>query len=52
MTKDDGGGDEFEERRAFKPADFAQKHGLELVAVNWMTCAPDGWKSGSGGREE
>jgi hypothetical protein len=52
MKKDDVGGDELEERRTFKPADFAKEHGLELVAVNWMTCAPDGWNSEKGDREE
>ncbi|RYP10708.1 hypothetical protein DL764_000498 [Monosporascus ibericus] len=43
LTKEDVGGEEFVQRRSFKPAEFAKKHGLKLVSVNWMTCAGDGW---------
>ena len=43
LLKEDVGG-EFVQRRSFRPAEFADKHGLGLVAVNWMTCAGDGWK--------
>ncbi|KAI0853324.1 PEBP-like protein [Daldinia vernicosa] len=43
LAKEDVGGEEFVQRRSFKPAEFAEKHGLSLVGVNWMTCAGDGW---------
>ncbi|KAK6949167.1 hypothetical protein Daesc_009241 [Daldinia eschscholtzii] len=43
LAKEDVGGEEFVQRRSFKPAEFAEKHGLKLVGVNWMTCAGDGW---------
>lgn len=43
LSKEDVGGEEFVQRRSFKPAEFANKHGLRLVAINWMTCAGDGW---------
>ncbi|KAK2020385.1 phosphatidylethanolamine-binding protein [Colletotrichum zoysiae] len=43
LKKEDVGGEEFVERRSWKPAEFAEKHGLKLVGVNWMTCAGDGW---------
>jgi phosphatidylethanolamine-binding protein len=43
LKKADAGGEEFVERRSFKPAQFAEKFQLKLVAVNWMTCAGDGW---------
>ncbi|KAI1464255.1 PEBP-like protein [Daldinia caldariorum] len=43
LAKEDVGGEEFVQRRFFKPAEFAEKHGLKLVGVNWMTCAGDGW---------
>ncbi|RYO83694.1 hypothetical protein DL766_007675 [Monosporascus sp. MC13-8B] len=43
LTKEDVGGEEFVQRRSFKPAEFAEKHGLKIVSVNWMTCAGDGW---------
>ncbi|CAJ2509718.1 Uu.00g056180.m01.CDS01 [Anthostomella pinea] len=49
LTKEDVGGDEFVQRRSFKPAEFAEKHGLRLVGLNWMTCAGDGWKGKSKG---
>ncbi|KAI1772625.1 PEBP-like protein [Hypoxylon cercidicola] len=44
LAKDDVGGEEFVQRRSFRPAEFAARHGLRLVGVNWMTCAGDGWK--------
>ncbi|KAI1121125.1 phosphatidylethanolamine-binding protein [Nemania abortiva] len=44
LTKADVGGEEFVQRRSFKPAEFAEQHGLRLVGVNWMYCAGDGWK--------
>ncbi|ETS75868.1 hypothetical protein PFICI_12812 [Pestalotiopsis fici W106-1] len=43
LKKQDAGGEEFVERRSFKPAQFAEKFQLKLVSVNWMTCAGDGW---------
>ncbi|KAK1713478.1 phosphatidylethanolamine-binding protein [Colletotrichum lupini] len=43
LKKEDVGGEEFVQRRSWKPAEFADKHGLKLVGVNWMTCAGDGW---------
>lgn len=43
-TKDDVGGAEFVQRRSFKAAEFAETHGLRLVALNWMTVAGDGWQ--------
>ncbi|KAI0430367.1 phosphatidylethanolamine-binding protein [Xylaria sp. FL1042] len=44
LLKEDVGGEEFVQRRSFKPAEFAERHGLRLVGVNWMYCAGDGWK--------
>ncbi|KAI1761779.1 phosphatidylethanolamine-binding protein [Hypoxylon sp. FL1150] len=44
LGKSDVGGEELVDRRSFKPTEFAEKHGLQLVGVNWMTCAGDGWK--------
>ncbi|KAI0194344.1 phosphatidylethanolamine-binding protein [Xylaria flabelliformis] len=44
LSKEDVGGEEFVQRRSFKPAEFAEQHGLRLVGVNWMYCAGDGWK--------
>ncbi|KAJ8119314.1 hypothetical protein ONZ43_g3711 [Nemania bipapillata] len=43
LSKKDVGGEEFVQRRSFKPAEFAGRHGLRLVGVNWMYCAGDGW---------
>lgn len=43
LTKDDVGGEEFVQRRSFGAKEFTQKHGLELVGVNWMLGAGDGW---------
>ncbi|KAI0390160.1 phosphatidylethanolamine-binding protein [Xylariaceae sp. FL0594] len=44
LSKEDVGGEEFTQRRSFKPAEFAERHSLRLVGVNWMYCAGDGWK--------
>ncbi|KUI63105.1 OV-16 antigen [Cytospora mali] len=41
IRAEDVGGEEFTQRRSFHPAEFAQKHGLELVGLNWMRCAAD-----------
>ncbi|KAB8233175.1 hypothetical protein ETB97_002971 [Aspergillus alliaceus] len=43
LSKEDVGGEEFTDRRSFKAAEWAQKHGLKLVAVNWMLGTGDGW---------
>ncbi|KAI6358185.1 hypothetical protein MCOR25_007420 [Pyricularia grisea] len=43
LTKADIGGEEFVERRSFDSVGWAAAHGLELVAVNWMSCASDAW---------
>ncbi|KAF1997052.1 PEBP-like protein [Amniculicola lignicola CBS 123094] len=44
LSKEDVGGEEFVDRRSFKVDEWVKKHGLEIVAVNWMTGAGDGWK--------
>lgn len=44
LKPEDVGGEEFTQRRSFKPVEFAKKHGLELVAVNWMKVAADDWE--------
>ncbi|KAK7730355.1 hypothetical protein SLS53_009055 [Cytospora paraplurivora] len=41
IRAEDVGGEEFVQRRSFDPAEFAQKHGLELVGVNWMRVVAD-----------
>lgn len=43
LTKEDVGGEEFVQRRSFDPATFVSKNGLQLVGVNWMLGAGDGW---------
>ncbi|KAG9249546.1 phosphatidylethanolamine-binding protein [Emericellopsis atlantica] len=43
LAKDDVGGEEFVQRRSFDAAKFVSSNGLQLVAVNWMLCAGDGW---------
>uniref|UniRef100_A0A0B7K6D1 Phosphatidylethanolamine-binding protein n=1 Tax=Bionectria ochroleuca TaxID=29856 RepID=A0A0B7K6D1_BIOOC len=43
LTKEDVGGEEFVQRRSFDPAAFVSKYGLNLVSVNWMLGAGDGW---------
>ncbi|KAL2816570.1 phosphatidylethanolamine-binding protein [Aspergillus granulosus] len=44
LTKEDVGGEEFVQRRSFEAAEWTAKHGLTLVAINWMLGAWDGWK--------
>ncbi|KAI1367776.1 phosphatidylethanolamine-binding protein [Xylaria arbuscula] len=44
ISKEDVGGEEFVQRRSFRPAEFAERYALRLVGVNWMYCAGDGWK--------
>ncbi|KAI1828177.1 phosphatidylethanolamine-binding protein [Xylaria intraflava] len=44
LLKEDVGGEEFVQRRSFRPDEFAARHGLHLVGLNWMYCAGDGWK--------
>ncbi|KAF2190971.1 PEBP-like protein [Zopfia rhizophila CBS 207.26] len=46
LSKSDVGGEEFVERRSFKADEWVRQHGFELVGVNWMTGAGDGWKEG------
>lgn len=43
LKKQDVGGEEFVERRSFKPAELARKLQLTLVGLNWMRCAADDW---------
>jgi hypothetical protein len=43
LTKEDVGGEEFTARRSFKVAEWVERHRLELVGVNWMLGAGDGW---------
>ncbi|PSR80160.1 phosphatidylethanolamine-binding protein [Coniella lustricola] len=47
LSKDDIGGEEFEQRRSFHPAEAVSKFGLTLVGFNWMKCAADDWSEGS-----
>ncbi|KAI1263966.1 PEBP-like protein [Xylariaceae sp. FL1019] len=42
FSKEDVGGEEFVQRRSFNPTDYAMRHRLILVGVNWMYCAGDG----------
>ncbi|KAL8285912.1 hypothetical protein RB597_002815 [Gaeumannomyces tritici] len=44
LTKADVGGEEFVDRRSFDSPAWAARHGLELVALNWMLCAADAWE--------
>lgn len=44
LKKEDIGGEEFVQRRSFKPAEVAGRLGLKLVGVNWMKCVADDWK--------
>ncbi|KAE8152529.1 phosphatidylethanolamine-binding protein [Aspergillus avenaceus] len=44
LSKEDVGGEEFVQRRSFQAPEWVKKHELELVAVNWMQGAGDGWK--------
>jgi phosphatidylethanolamine-binding protein (PEBP) family uncharacterized protein len=43
LTKEDVGGEEFVQRRSFGAKEWTVKFGLELVGVNWMLGAGDGW---------
>ncbi|KAJ4288102.1 hypothetical protein N0V90_012119 [Kalmusia sp. IMI 367209] len=49
LSKEDVGGEEFVERRSFGAKDWTSNLGLELVGVNWMLGAGDGW---NGGKDE
>ncbi|KAL2165027.1 hypothetical protein VTH06DRAFT_323 [Thermothelomyces fergusii] len=42
--KADVGGDEFVQRRSFAAGEFVRRHGLRLVAAQWMRGAGDGWR--------
>ncbi|KAK4247311.1 phosphatidylethanolamine-binding protein [Corynascus novoguineensis] len=44
LEKVDVGGEEFVERRSFRADEFIERHGLRLVAVQWMLGAGDGWR--------
>ncbi|RHZ47222.1 YbhB/YbcL family Raf kinase inhibitor-like protein [Aspergillus thermomutatus] len=44
LAKEDVGGEGFTARRSFQVAEWVERHGLELVGVNWMLGAGDGWK--------
>ncbi|KAF1968961.1 ERO1-domain-containing protein [Bimuria novae-zelandiae CBS 107.79] len=46
LEKGDVGGEEFVERRSFPAKEWVGKWGLELVGVNWMLGAGDGWVEG------
>lgn len=49
VEKGDVGGEEFVDRRSFGAREFVEKHGLELVGVQWMRGVGDGW---NGGKDE
>jgi hypothetical protein len=44
LEKEDVGGEEFVQRRSFQVKEWVEDKGLELVGVNWMLGAGDGWK--------
>lgn len=46
VEKSDVGGEEFVDRRSFGAKEFVEKHGLELVGVQWMRGVGDGWNDG------
>ncbi|UPX20348.1 uncharacterized protein EKO05_0010582 [Ascochyta rabiei] len=46
IEKSDVGGEEFVDRRSFGAKEFVEKHGLELVGVQWMRGVGDGWNDG------
>jgi len=46
LTKEDVGGEEFAQRRSFDAKVWTERYGLELVGVNWMLGAGDGWTDG------
>lgn len=50
VSKEDVGGEEFVQRRSFGAAEWVGGLGLELVGVNWMLGAGDGWNDE--GRDE
>jgi phosphatidylethanolamine-binding protein len=43
VGKEDVGGEEFVQRRSFGAKEWVEKWGLQLVGVNWMLGAGDGW---------
>jgi hypothetical protein len=47
LEKADVGGEEFADRRSFGAKEFVEKHGLELVGVQWMRGVGDGWTEGT-----
>lgn len=49
LSKADVGGEEFVDRRSFGAKEWVEKWGLELVGVNFMLGAGDGW---NGGKDE
>ncbi|KAJ4984317.1 phosphatidylethanolamine-binding protein [Stagonosporopsis vannaccii] len=49
IEKSHVGGEEFVDRRSFGAKEFVEKHGLELVGVQWMRGVGDGW---NGGKDE
>ena len=49
IQKSDVGGEEFVDRRSFGAKEFVEKHGLELVGLQWMRGVGDGW---NGGKDE
>lgn len=49
IEKGDVGGEEFVDRRSFGAREFVEKHGLQLVGVQWMRGVGDGW---TGGKDE
>ncbi|KAH6887394.1 phosphatidylethanolamine-binding protein [Thelonectria olida] len=44
LQKEDVGGEEFVQRRSFNAVEFIKTHHLELVGLNWMLGAGDGWQ--------
>ncbi|KAH7397319.1 phosphatidylethanolamine-binding protein [Pyrenochaeta sp. MPI-SDFR-AT-0127] len=44
LEKNDVGGEEFVDRRSFRAEEFVNRHGLELVGIQWMRGVGDGWK--------
>ena len=47
--KADVGGEDFVDRRSFGAKEWVEKWGMELVGVNWMLGAGNGW---NGGKDE
>lgn len=52
LSKSDVAGDEFVERRSFRVEEWVEKHGLEVVGVQWMRGVGDGWVEGNGEKTE